>query len=1507
MRKILTPFVAALLLLLTLAPLTARAQLNEYFTISGASGLQVKFVGSPNVDLQYSTNKSNWTPISGSNETIAIGNGTYYFKGDNPNGFSKDASNYVQFITSLGTLQGNIMSLINSSTFSTDYSTIPGAYCFYKLFQGCDISSASALKLPATTLADYCYAYMFSNCTSLTTYVELPASIAKDYCYYYMFYDCYQLYTYNSGYADQYNTNRYILPLEELAPHCCERMFSWETGGGENATMRHKNVEIMAASLKDRKNTEITNCLAYMFKYAGSTSTSNYFIFYTTLHFTEWGGTGTAAATYDWWGGAYGTIGGRIKFYINDALPHVTSNKATTNNSSTVATNFPKNNTINTQTNAYLTFKVNGGTWKSDGTYQQDIKRFVSSYYTAKTIPADPYKAGYTFSGWYTAADGGTEVSTATILSQTTSQTYFAHYVLAASSTLTITTPEHGTLVVTDDGDNTISSGASIASGTTLTLTATPAAGYRIKGYTGDATSSSFTMPGENATIGVEFEEDLCSVTIASPSDGTLTASDGTNNYTSGNTYQFNRQTDAGKVLTFTATPASHHTFSSWTDASSLLTNKTSNPYTAKLTIGNSSPLTYTVGASFALAQYTITTSATNGTVTGGGTYDYGTVINLVPLGASHYAFLKWSDDNTDNPRSVTVTGNASYTAVFEFNPSSVSSADAAATIYQAGTGAGGKKILYALDPVTVGGITYTPIDLGYGVAWADRNIGATNITDAGGYFYYGGTTPIYPGTAGSSSTYYSGVSSMSANDNLPMSADAAYRILGTNWRIPTSTEWNQLLNNGAYNNTTLSANFTAAQASRTGNGIITSKTDPTKSITLPGVGHIRDYKYTNVPNYMCYWSSTLAVTGSSTAIPYHLYIYNGKTLASGTGNAVAWHSLPIRAIYSPNYPICTLTIISGAYTYVYLCEIGQKVTITATPNDGYVFNKWSEDNNTNAIRTFTVMEDATYTATFTSAPTYTLAWSSNGSTPTGGTAAGSYIAGTTITAPTTSKDGYTVSKWRDETNGVDFNGTMPGNNVTYTAQWTANTYYVSFAANGGSGTMTDQTFTYGTAQNLKANTFTGPAVTVTYDYNDATGGDSPASETVNGTFYMWMDDSGENFFEDKENVTNLTTTNDATVELTAIWDYNQTVTLPSPTKTGYTLVQWEYGEAPFIVIAGEAGDEFTPDENVTLTAHWNAITYNLTYEGLNGATNSNPASYTVESEFDFAAPGTREGWTFTGWTCGGEAITSIAPGTTGDKTITANWAKVLETFDLEDDHAEGDAYYTTFSSKVTAGERLNIRYVRNFTAGVWATFSLPFGYSFNKEGNNTFKGQVYYLISAEYTKADGYLTLNCMPNTTGIVANKPYVLIPDNDISNPVFNNVALKSIGDGTYSVSNMAGAGEDISFINTQVRGYLPRDKRVIYFSGTSANKLYYSNESKDTKIRAFRGYFYLDIDTDDIHYLPQRVRLVMPNGETIEQTMDEVEGTAAETRKYMENGILVIERNGVKYDAQGHVIK
>ena len=66
--------------------------------------------------------------------------------------------------------------------------------------------------------------------------------------------------------------------------------------------------------------------------------------------------------------------------------------------------------------------------------------------------------------------------------------------------------------------------------------------------------------------------------------------------------------------------------------------------------------------------EFTITVQSNNaewGSVSGSGTYTKGTVILLQASPNSGYQFGKWDDGNTDNPRSITVEENATYTAIF--------------------------------------------------------------------------------------------------------------------------------------------------------------------------------------------------------------------------------------------------------------------------------------------------------------------------------------------------------------------------------------------------------------------------------------------------------------------------------------------------------------------------------------------------------------------------------------------------------------------------------------------------------------------------------------------------------------------------------------------------------------------------------------------------------------------------------------------------------------------------
>ena len=93
---------------------------------------------------------------------------------------------------------------------------------------------------------------------------------------------------------------------------------------------------------------------------------------------------------------------------------------------------------------------------------------------------------------------------------------------------------------------------------------------------------------------------------------------------------------------------------------------------------------------------------------------------------------------------------------------------------------------------------------------------------------------------------------------------------------------------------------------------------------------------------------------------------------------------MPIRAIYQPTYTTYTLTINVGSYSYQYICQSGQEVTVTANANEGYEFDEWKLENGTTtdatdtrlATRTFTITGNITRTATFKEAPTgKTIIW----------------------------------------------------------------------------------------------------------------------------------------------------------------------------------------------------------------------------------------------------------------------------------------------------------------------------------------------------------------------------------------------------------------------------------------------------------------------------------------------------------------------------------------------------
>lgn len=192
----------------------------------------------------------------------------------------------------------------------------------------------------------------------------------------------------------------------------------------------------------------------------------------------------------------------------------------------------------------------------------------------------------------------------------------------------------------------------------TATIKATANPGYHFVSWNGVNTNNPLTLSfnssdnGQSYTATAYFEQNpMYTITVNSNNTtmGTVTG---------GGTYA------AGTTATISATPNNGYIFVRWQD------NNTSNPRNITVTDNE----TYTAFfQSNNSAAYTITANSNDpamGSVSGGGTYNSGATATLTAIANNGYHFVRWNDNDTSNPRAITVTGNATYTAYFEANQS---------------------------------------------------------------------------------------------------------------------------------------------------------------------------------------------------------------------------------------------------------------------------------------------------------------------------------------------------------------------------------------------------------------------------------------------------------------------------------------------------------------------------------------------------------------------------------------------------------------------------------------------------------------------------------------------------------------------------------------------------------------------------------------------------------------------------------------------------------------------
>lgn len=306
----------------------------------------------------------------------------------------------------------------------------------------------------------------------------------------------------------------------------------------------------------------------------------------------------------------------------------------------------------------------------------------------------------------------------------------------------------------------------------------------------------------------------------------------------------------AGSDVFIRATAAAGHWFLQWSDG------VTDNPRYVSVT----RDATYT--AQFMVTPtYTITVTvndAAMGSATGGGSYLAGTSITLQATPTIGHRFVRWSDGNTSQTRTVTVSENATYTAVFEES--------------------------------TVG---WVDLGLPSGLLWADVNIGAENPWNYGDYYAWAETSPKSNYTT-STTAYYSGsaYTKYNSTDGLttlqPMD-DIATITFGAQAHIPTMAEWQEFLSNTTVVNETL-------------NGIagrrFTSKNNG-NSIFVPFTGYKSGTGTSGATSCTYFWSSTLSTSTNNNAVDVYITT-SSANFYSGSSGEGRYYGFPIRAVRTP-------------------------------------------------------------------------------------------------------------------------------------------------------------------------------------------------------------------------------------------------------------------------------------------------------------------------------------------------------------------------------------------------------------------------------------------------------------------------------------------------------------------------------------------------------------------------------------------------------------------------------
>ena len=470
-----------------------------------------------------------------------------------------------------------------------------------------------------------------------------------------------------------------------------------------------------------------------------------------------------------------------------------------------------------------------------------------------------------------------------------------------------------------------------------------------------------------------------------------------------------------------------------------------------------------------------------------------------------------------------------------------------------------------------------------------------------------------------------------------------------------------------------------------TGEGI----TEPQKTIEIPQ-GSTGDRTYTANWQVIEYTITLLEMDGAGTSEALVYTVEQPVTLPTPTREGYAFLGwtvnsdmapqltvvLPQGSIgnrtYTANWELTGYTITmdlnggSGETTLLYTVEDEEFALPTPTRN-GYEFVGWTGEGITTPQTSVKIPKGSTGNKAYTAnwkVIEYTITLDTNGGP---NVSPIKYTVEDSFTLPYPLRPGYEFAGWV-----LDGSGMLPATTLIiyygttgdlhYKAEWRLAEYTITMDLSGGSGqekmvyTITDEDFELPTPtrNGYEFVGWTGERITT-----PQTSVKIPRGSTGNKAYTA-------NWQVIKYTIITLLEGGNAGSSGAYVYTVEETFTLPTPTRTGYTFWGWT-GEGittpqPNVTIPkGSTGDK-------TYIENWVETGYTITLD-LNGGSGKEKVIYTMTDEdFELPTP-TRNGYEFVGWT--GEGITTpqtsvkIPKGSTGNKAYTANWKVIRYTITL--------------------------------------------------------------------------------------------------------------------------------------------------------------------------------------------------------------------------------------------------